>query len=70
VIEYRGKHYTVVQGTEPDSWRWTVQLDETTAKSAVATSRSAARTSAEWLIDMWMIDKMLEPKKIKSPPSD
>jgi len=29
-MEYRGKQYTIVQGIGPDSWRWTVRLDEKT----------------------------------------
>jgi hypothetical protein len=32
-MEYRGKHYIVVQGIEPDSWKWTVELDERAFKS-------------------------------------
>src|SRR3982074_3430658 len=27
-MEYRGKHCTIVQGIGPDSWKWTVRLDE------------------------------------------
>jgi hypothetical protein len=27
-MEYRGKNYTIVQGVEPDTWKWAVQLDE------------------------------------------
>jgi len=58
-MEYRGKQYIVVQGIGPDSWRWTVHLDEKTIKSGQATSRSAAMTSV-----VWLIDKALEPKKV------
>jgi len=31
--QYRGKHFIVVQGIEPNTWKWTVDLDETTSKS-------------------------------------
>jgi hypothetical protein len=66
-MEYRGKRYTIVQGIEPDSWRWTVHLDEKTIRSGVATSRAAAKTSA-----VWLIDRALKPKKVRldHPPSD
>jgi len=57
-MEYRGKQYTIVQGVGPDSWRWTVHLDEKTIKSGQATSGSAAMSSV-----VWLIDKALEPKK-------
>jgi hypothetical protein len=49
----------IVQGIGPDSWRWTVHLDEKTIKSGQATSRSAAMTSV-----VWLIDKALEPKRV------
>jgi hypothetical protein len=65
-MEYRGKNFTIVQGIGPDSWKWTVRLDETTVKSGEATSRSTAKTSVVWLIDM-----ALAPKKVKLvPPAD
>ncbi len=50
-MEYRGKQYTIVQGIGPDSWKWTVHLDEKTVESGEATSRAAARNSVVWLID-------------------
>jgi hypothetical protein len=64
-MEYRGKHYTVVQGIEPNSWIWTVSLDETTVKSGEAKTRASAITSA-----VWAIDRALAPKKVKSKPLD
>jgi hypothetical protein len=27
-MEHRGKNYTIVQGVERDTWKWTVELDE------------------------------------------
>ena len=64
-MEYRGKQ-TIVQGIGPDSWKWTVQLDEKTVESGEATSRAAARNSV-----VWLIDKALAPKKVNPiPPSD
>jgi hypothetical protein len=41
-MEYRGKHYIVVQGIEPNSWIWTVDLDESTVKSGEAKTRAMA----------------------------
>jgi hypothetical protein len=65
-MEYRGKNFTIVQGIGPDSWKWTVRLDEKTVKSGEATSRSTAKT---WVV--CLIDKALAPKKVKLvPPAD
>ena len=50
-MEYRGKRYTVVQGTEPASWKWTVYLDEHTVKSGSAPTRETARAKAIGAID-------------------
>jgi hypothetical protein len=63
-MEYRGKHYTIVQGIEPNSWKWTVRLDEKTVKSGHATSRAAAMNSV-----VWLIEKALKTAKPK-PPTD
>src|SRR4051794_19904667 len=38
-MQYRGKDYIVVQGIEPDSWKWTVDLDEHTSRSGEAKTR-------------------------------
>jgi hypothetical protein len=50
-MEYRGKQCTIVQGIGPDSWKWTVHLDEKTVKSGQATSRDAAMNRVVWLIE-------------------
>jgi hypothetical protein len=57
-MEYRGKHYTVVQGIGPHSWKWSVRLDEKTLKSGESKTRASAVTNA-----VWLIDKALAPKK-------
>jgi hypothetical protein len=49
-MEYRGKQYTIVQGVEQDSWRWTVHLDEKTL-TGIAPSRAAATVRVIWLVD-------------------
>jgi hypothetical protein len=67
-MEYRGKRYTIAQGVDADSWRWTVYIDEKTVKSGAASTREAATTNA-----IWTIDKVLAPKnpKLESPsPND
>jgi len=65
-MEYRGKHYTIVQGIGPRSWKWTVHLDGRTVKSGKASSRDAAKS-----IVVWLIDKTLARKKSKlTPPND
>jgi hypothetical protein len=64
-MEYRGKHYTIVQGIGPDAWKWAVHLDERTVKSGTARTRQSAVTTA-----VWTIDKALAAKKAKpTPPS-
>jgi hypothetical protein len=64
-MEYRGKHYTIVQGIGPDSWKWSVHLDEKSVKSGESKTRASAKTNAVWLIDK------VSPKKAKMiPPAD
>jgi hypothetical protein len=64
-MEYRGKQYTIVQGVEPGSWRWTVHLDEKIVKSGIAPSRAAATARV-----IWLVDNALAPIKRKpvAPP--
>jgi hypothetical protein len=50
-MEYRGKRYTVVQGTEAASWKWTVHLDEHTVRSGRAPTRETAKAKAILAID-------------------
>ena len=50
-MQYRGKHYIVVQGVEPDSWKWTVDLDEQTSKSGEAKTRGLAVSAVVLLVD-------------------
>jgi hypothetical protein len=64
IMEYRGKHYTIVQGPGSDSWKWTVRLDEKTVKSGTTKTRDFAEAFV-----VWVIDKALKKAKPK-PPSD
>jgi hypothetical protein len=57
-MEYRSKHYTVVQGIDPHSWKWSVRLDEKTLKSGESKTHASAVINA-----VWLIDKALAPKK-------
>ena len=50
-MQYRGKHYIVVQGIEPDSWKWTVDLDEQTSRSGEAKTRGLAVSAVVLLVD-------------------
>jgi hypothetical protein len=50
-MQYRGKHYIVVQGVEPGSWKWTVDLDEQTSKSGEAKTRGLAVSAVVLLVD-------------------
>jgi hypothetical protein len=50
-MQYRGKHYIVVQGIEPGKWQWTVDLDEHTSRSGEAKTRGLAVSAVVLLID-------------------
>jgi hypothetical protein len=63
-MEYRRKYFTIVQGIGPDSWKWSVRLDEKTARSGEAPTRAAAMNSV-----VWLVDKALAPKKVKLKPA-
>jgi hypothetical protein len=65
-MDYRGKTYTIVQGIEPNSWKWRVQLDEKTSPSGEAPTRAAARNSIAWLVDKFLAAKKEPPPQ---PPS-
>jgi hypothetical protein len=56
-MQYRGKHYIVVQGIEPDSWKWTVDLDEQTSKSGEAKTRGLAVSAVVLLVDKLLTRK-------------
>jgi hypothetical protein len=64
-MEYRGKQFTVVQGITPESWKWSVQHDETTVKGGVAETRQKAIANA-----VRAIDQGLRTKKVKLAPPD
>ena len=64
-MEYRSKHYTVVQGNGPHPWKWSVRLDEKTLKSGESKTRASAVINA-----VWLIDKALAPKKKLFQPDD
>jgi hypothetical protein len=59
-MEYRGKPYTIVQGIQPGSWKWTVELHERGVKSGDSPTREAARVRV-----VWMIDQALAHNKLK-----
>jgi hypothetical protein len=59
-MDYRGKHFTIVQSIGPDSWKWRVYLYEKSAKGGDAPSRAAAMNNV-----VWAVDKTLKPKKLK-----
>jgi hypothetical protein len=61
-MEYRGKQYTIVQGVGPNSWKWTVHLDDNTSRSGIASTRESARTNAIWTIDKALAAKRPKPK--------
>jgi hypothetical protein len=56
-MHYRGKRYFLVQGIESDSWKWTVELDETASRSGEARTRGLATTDVVLLIDKLLARK-------------
>jgi hypothetical protein len=56
-MQYRGKPYIVVQGIEPRSWKWTVDLDERTSKSGEAKTRGLAISAVVLLVDKLLARK-------------
>jgi hypothetical protein len=64
-MDYRGKHFTIVQGIGPNSWQWRVHLDEKSAKAGQAPSRAAAMNDV-----VWAVDKALTAKKLKPLPPE
>jgi hypothetical protein len=51
LMVYRGKRCMVLQGVEPDSWKWSVNLDDDTTKSGEAKSRGSALAEVVLLVD-------------------
>jgi hypothetical protein len=56
-MQYRGKSYIVVQGIEPGSWKWTVDLDEHSSKSGEARTRGLAISAVVLLVDKLLARK-------------
>ena len=62
-MEYRGVEYTIVQGIERGTWRWTVSLGNNISKSGQAIGKTEAVAQATRVID-----KALTPKKVRLVP--
>jgi hypothetical protein len=60
-MEYRGKHYNIVQGIRPGSWKWTVELHDKSVKSGEAPTREAAKVRVIWIIDHAIAQKKRKP---------
>jgi hypothetical protein len=61
-MEYRGKHYMIVQGIQSGSWKWTVELHDNSVKSGDAPTREAAKVRVMWTIDKALAQKKPKPK--------
>ena len=61
-MEYRGKQYTIAQGTRPASWKWKVELHDKSVKSGDAPTPEAARVRVMWIVDQALAQKKLKPK--------
>jgi hypothetical protein len=55
-MEYRGIEYSIVQGIERDTWKWTV-TSPTISKSGRARSKSEAAEEVEHMIDVMRAPK-------------
>jgi len=62
-MEYRGKHYAIVQGIGPHSSKGKVHLDQKTSKL-----RSQITGRGENSV-VWLIDKVLAQKKVRLAPA-
>jgi hypothetical protein len=64
-MEYRGVEYSVVQGVERGTWRWTVSPGANETKSGLASSKRDAATKAESVIDraFWTTNRRLIPPR-------
>ena len=62
-MEYRGHPYKIIQGIEPNSYKWSVQLDGA-VKNGVAFSREEARAKVTKLIDKAVVSE--SPKANRS----
>jgi hypothetical protein len=60
-MEYRGKHFTIVQGIEPSTWKWTVELDGITSKSGEAKTRASAVSAVVLLVDKTLSRNLVQP---------
>jgi hypothetical protein len=63
-MEYRGKHYSIVQGLDA-VWKWSVPSLVAHTKSGKAPSHAAGVKAAECAID-----KALAPKKVRLVPPE
>ena len=64
-MKYRDIEYAVIQESDPDAWRWTVDLNEATAESGQRKTREAALTAVVLTIDRWLA----RPQRINASPA-
>ena len=62
-MEYRGVEYTIVQGIERGTWKWTVSLGKNISKSGQAIGKPEAVAQATRVIS-----KALAPKRGRLMP--
>jgi hypothetical protein len=62
-MEYRGKHFIVVRWIEPDTWKWTVYIDEITSKSGEAESLASAVSAVVLLVDKTLSRSFVGPNE-------
>ena len=52
-MEYRNIEYSVSQGADKDTWKWTVNVNESTVESGTRKTREAALSAVVLTIDRW-----------------
>jgi hypothetical protein len=52
-MEYRNIEYSVSQGADQDTWKWTVNVNESTVESGTSKTRAAALSAVVLTIDRW-----------------
>jgi hypothetical protein len=62
--QYRGKHYVVIKDIDSGSWKWAVNVDETTTLSGEEETSADAQSAV-----CSLIDRSLTNANNKSPPS-
>jgi hypothetical protein len=62
-VEYGGKHFIVVRRIEPETWKWTVYIDEIASMSGEAGTLASAVSTAVLLVDKKLSRSFVRPNE-------